>query len=507
MSSFIRSMLTDNETTTENGMKTYTTSEDNCTDFFFACGALRNQPEERILELFWSAFSSDPTIALQILFYSRDIRGGQGERKLFRTVLASLASKVAERENSQRVLSFLEANIHLIPHYGRWDDVLSMLGFDPMLDAFIAGFIKTNLKYGDALCAKWMPREKSSKKDIAKKLASLMGLSAKEYRKLLSSNTKVVENKMCAKEWADIEFGKVPSQAFLRYKKAFERHQAERFIQFNKDVAHGKEKVNAGTLHPHQVVESILEGRNVGRTYNYDTGEYEYSDDDMPVKNLVNCNLWSNLKEFYTTDEQILPIVDVSGSMCQGKPQAIHVSIALGIYLSERNNGPFKDFFITFDDNPAFVSLSDCESIIEKVYKTADAPWGGTTNLEKTFRTILCKAVKQDIPADDMPKKIIIFSDMEFNEAVNERWGAEFNYSALEMIEREYSNYGYEMPKIIFWNLASRQSNNPVRFDQEGTALVSGFSPSIMTSLLGGDDITPYSIMMKTLEKYSSIEF
>ena len=123
MSSFIRSMLTDNETTTENGMKTYTTSEDNCTDFFFACGALRNQPEERILELFWSAFSSDPTIALQILFYSRDIRGGQGERKLFRTVLASLASKVAERENSQRVLSFLEANIHLIPHYGRWDDV------------------------------------------------------------------------------------------------------------------------------------------------------------------------------------------------------------------------------------------------------------------------------------------------------------------------------------------------------------------------------------------------
>ena len=473
--SFIKSMLKDHETTTENGMKTYTTTENALTDFFFACGALRNAPNERIEELFEAALVEDPVVATRILFYSRDVRGGQGERKLFRVCLNHLKTL-----NNEKVISFLKENLHVIPHYGRWDDVLSLLEYNNELDQLIGNFIKQSLYYGDSLCAKWMPREKSSKKDLAKKLRNLLGLSAKDYRKLLSKNTQVVENKMCAREWAEINFAHVPSQAFLRYRKAFRRHQEERFEQFNKDVSEGKETVNAGTLHPHQVISKCL---------------------SHGVNRLEMNNLWNNLKEFYTTDERILPIVDVSASMNQGTPLAMHVSIALGLYISERNTGDFKNFFITFDDNPEFC-LADQECIVDKVIYTRNAPWGGSTNIEKTFEVILDKATYNRVNHKDMPSKIIIFSDMEFNEATSPYAAEDYNYSALEVIKQKYSNAGYEMPKIIFWNLASRNKNNPVRFDQEGTALVSGFSPSIMTAILGGKEFTPYSIMMDALEKY-----
>jgi len=475
--SFIKSMLAEHETATENGMKTYTTTENALTDFFFACGALRNQPEARVHELFSAALKEDPVIATRILFYSRDVRGGQGERRLFRVCLNHLKTS-----NNVHVIKFIQENLHVIPHYGRWDDVLCLLGHTNELDQLIGNFIKQSLYYGDALCAKWMPREKSSKKDLAIKLRSLMHLSAKDYRKLLSKNTQVVENQMCAKEWASINFSTVPSQAFLRYRKAFRRHQEDRFEKFNQDVAKGEAKVNAGTLHPHQVVEQIMNNHSVNV--------------------LEMNNLWNNLKEFYTTSEKILPIVDVSGSMDQGTPKAMHVSIALGLYIAERNNGSFKNFFITFDDYPQFM-LANQDCIVDKVRFTERTPWGGSTNLEKTFEVILNKAKSDDLAPKDMPSKIIIFSDMEFNQAVSGGWShEEYNYSALEMIHEQYQANGYEMPKIIFWNLASRQSNNPVRFDQEGTALVSGFSPSIMTSILGGKEFTPYSIMMDTLERY-----
>lgn len=473
--SFIKSMLKEHETKTENGMKTYTTTENALTDFFFACGALRNAPNERIEELFEAALKEDPVIATRILFYSRDVRGGQGERKLFRVCLNHLKTI-----NNAQVLNFIKENLHVIPHYGRWDDVLSLLNYNNELDQLIGNFIKQSLYYGDNLCAKWMPREKSAKKDLARKLRGLMRLSAKDYRKLLSKNTNVVENKMCAKEWADINFSHVPSQAFLRYRNAFRRHQEERFEQFNKDVSEGKETVNAGTLHPHQIISQCF---------------------SHSVNKLEMNNLWNNLKEFYTTDEKILPIVDVSASMNQGTPIAMHVSIALGLYISERNTGKFKNFFVTFDDNPEFC-LADQECIVDRVRYTGNAPWGGSTNLEKTFQVILDKAVHNMVNHKDMPSKIIIFSDMEFNEATSSYSSEEYDYSALKMIKSKYSKMGYEMPKIIFWNLASRNKNNPVRFDQEGTALVSGFSPSIMTAILGGKDFTPYSIMMDALEKY-----
>ncbi len=449
--------------TTQNGMTTNQTSLNNCIDMFFLAGASRNMSEEDIVKVFVAARSENPHAALRILFWARDIRGGAGERRFFNSIM-----KFLQTDNSFLFRELIE----LIPEYGYWKDILNY----PCEDVY--ELISTELINGNSLCAKWTPR----KGPFANSLRKYMGITPKEYRKLLVELTDVVETKMCAKDWSSIEYNKIPSRAFNKYLKAWKRNDEERFTQFLDDVNSGDSKINAAAIFPHTIVKSI-----------YSDGANEQ---------------WNNLPDYMKdSDERILPICDTSGSM-EGLP--MDVSIALGIYISERNKGIFKDAFITFSASPQMNYLKG--TLRDRVNQLHRADWGMNTDLYKSFKLILDSAVRDNISEDEMPTKVLILSDMEFDESQRDSWGDdlenEWNPTAMQMIEEMYTDAGYKMPGIIFWNLNGRVGNVPATSLNKNVGLVSGFSPSIMTAVLaGGDSFTPETILKEAIynKRYDAI--
>jgi hypothetical protein len=351
--------------------------------------------------------------------------------------------------------------------------------------------ITTALKRGDALCAKWMPRKGS----FAAKIRDFLNLSPKQYRKLLVGLTNVVETQMCAKEWDEINFEHVPSLAMSRYGMAFTKNAQDSFSKYVESLKKGEVKVNTGAIYPYDVTKALF-------------------------KNDAAEEQWKALPNFLEGNtEKILPLVDVSGSMsnvCGGNLTCMDVAISLGLYISERNEGPFKDHFLTFSSNPELQHLTG--DLKDRFNQMKRADWGMSTNLEKAYKLILDQAVKHNISQEEMPTQLLILSDMEFDQATDQReevfgWGEQsrdtWNPTAQEMVEKMFTDAGYKVPNIVYWNIQSRNGNVPVRFDQDGTALISGFSPSIMTSLLGGAEMNPQSIMMETIgkERYSRIKY
>ena len=464
---------------TENGMATNSTSLDSVVDLFYNIGAMRGPYKERLITTFSKAFYQDPTRAMKILFWARDVRGGAGERQVFRDIMKYLAKSHPEA---------LTKNLSLIPEYGRWDDLLTLVGTQLETEAFL--LIQGALASENGLCAKWMPR----KGPIASKLRNFMGNSPKQYRKTLVNLTKVVESQMCAKEWDQIEFSKLPSVAAARYQNAFVKNARDSYFKYLDSLLKGEAKINAGAVYPYDIVKSLKRGNEE-----------------------VSSEQWNALPNWMEgSDEMILPMVDVSGSMsavASGSTSCMDVAISLGLYISERNNGPFKDSILTFDSSPKLEVLSG--SLSERMMQLAYADWGMNTNLEAAFRLILEQAVKHNVSVDEMPDKILILSDMEFDQAtesLDRSWGRRndipaWNPTAQQMIEKMYAESGYKMPKIVYWNLQSRNGGVPVRFDADGTALISGFSPAIMQSVLGSEDFNPVSIMEKTImsERYEKV--
>jgi hypothetical protein len=462
---------------TENGMATNSSSLNVCVDLFFNIGAMRGQDKQRLIATFSKAFNEDPKRAMKLLFWARDVRGGAGERQVFKDILVYLA------ENHDLAL---KPNLHLIAEYGRWDDLLALVGTYLEKDAFT--LISDALIAENGLCAKWMPRKGA----VAEKLRKFTGMSPKQYRKSLVGLTNVVETKMCAKDWNSIEFGKLPSVASARYQKAFGKNAYESYSAYIQSLVKGEAKINAGAVYPYDVTKSLNHGNST-----------------------VANEQWKALPNYMEgANDMILPVVDVSGSMSSpaGSSKTVtcmDVAISLGLYISERNEGPFKDAFITFSSNPQLQVLSG--SLKDRYAQMSQSDWGMSTNLEATFKLILDQATKHKLSQDEMPNKILILSDMEFNSATGGGgWrndARSWNTTAQQMIEKMYSDAGYKMPQIVYWNIQSRNGGVPVSFDAQGTALVSGFSPAIMTSLLGGDIESPQQIMDKTIlsERYAPI--
>ena len=469
-------------TTTENGMTTNSSSLNACVDLFFTIGAMRGQEKERLLRNFSLAYHEDPTRTMKILFWARDVREGAGERQIFKDIIVHLA------ENHD--LS-LRPNLSLIPFFGRWDDLLALEG--TLLESEVFSLIAEALSAGDKLCAKWMPR----KGKTSVKLRNFMKLNPKSYRKLLVGLTEVVETKMCAGDWDSIEFGKIPSLAAARYQKSFWKNAKDQYSAYVEALKSGTAKINAGAVYPYDVTKSLTFG-------------------DPDVANAQ----WKSLPNYMEgSKEMILPVVDVSGSMCSsagGNPNltCMDVSISLGLYISERNEGPFKDSIITFSGEPELEILKG--DLKQRFGQLQRANWAMNTDLQKVFELILDQAKKNNVPESEMPTKILILSDMEFDEAVNStpRWGvvkeevSKWNPTAQEMISTMYKEAGYELPSIIYWNIQSRGKNIPVSFNETGTALVSGFSPSILKSLLKGVIVSPQQIMDETImtERYEQIK-
>jgi len=466
MSTFANAVM-NQEARTENGMKARKSTANAVVDLFYKIGSMRGQD---ITAPFTAAFVQNKDLALRIAAWVRDIRGGSGERETFRNIL-----RLLDQTDPEACFALMNK----VPELGRWDDLLVITNKELRDHAF--AMIKRALTDGNGLCAKWMPR----KGPVAIELRNAFGWTPKFYRKRLVELTNVVETAMCSGKWDGINFSHVPSVASSRYKKAFNRH-TPKYGEYVAALVKGEDKtvkVNANAIFPHDAIKGRL------NTYNMKFDATELA--------LIEAQ-WNALPN-YVGDKNIMPIVDVSGSMyCPaGKNQnlqCIDVAVSLGLYLADKNKGKFHGTFLTFSDRPNLVTLRG--NINNKLSQLVRADWGGSTNLHASLDKILDVAVKGKVDQSEMPEMLLVLSDMQFNFCVR------YDDSAMEMIERKYAAAGYEVPKIVFWNLNSHD-NVPVKADKTGVALVSGFSPSILPALLSGntEQFTPEGIMLETIMK------
>lgn len=450
---------------TENGMKAFASTLSKNVDLFFKIGASRGK---NILANFEAAYQENRESALRISQWTRDVRGGAGERELFRQILRYLE---VNHKND-----LLETNLlNKVPELGRWDDLLVFETNDVKQKAF--SIIFDALENNNGLAAKWMPR----KGPIAAELREFFGWSPKFYRKRLVELTKVVETQMCAKQWDSINFSHVPSLAMTRYTKAFNKNASESFAEYKAKLEKGDSsvKINASAVYPYDIIRNLRHSKDI----------------------TISNEQWNALPN-YIGDASILPLVDVSGSMDDmvgggTNVTCMDVAVSLGLYCSDKNTGPFKDLFLTFSEKPKFVHLKG--KLSEKMNQMIKSDWGFNTNLHAAFDEILRVATSNNLPSKDMPNMLLILSDMQFDRCVD------FDDSVMQMIQRKYKSAGYEVPNVVFWNLRDA-GNVPVKFDARGAALVSGFSPSIMKSVLAADTevLTPEGVMLSTInnERY-----
>lgn len=467
MNTFAEAMTSPDFTETTNGMPALTHTGESIVNLFYSIGASRNALEKVTLE-FFRAFGDNPTLAARTLMWARDIRGGAGERKVFRHLMLEL-EKVD--------ITSCKKMIPLIPEYGRWDDLLIFTKKESIDVAFAT--IAEGLKERNGLCAKWMPR----KGVTAVHLRKFLGLTPRDYRKLLVNLTNVVEQKMCAQDWKSIEYSKLPSMAAKIYMNAFNKHDPSGYGAYKNALTNGAAKINAGAIFPHDVLRGIANG-------------------DITVATAQ----WEALPNYLGDNSKILAVVDTSGSMTSAYAQAssgltvADVAWALGLYIADKQKGPFNGFFCTFNAIPEFIKLTG--SLATKMNQISRAAWGGNTNLEAVFTKLLQESIKHEVAPEDMPSMILILSDMQFDGCVREP-----SESAINMIRNNYENAGYKIPKVVFWNLEAFYGNVPVSHSESGVALVSGFSPAILTKLMKAEDFTPMSIVLDTLnsDRYNQI--
>lgn len=478
-----------NFSTTENGAITHATSTSNCTDFFATGGALRSRDDKDALEVFTRAFSENRTIAVRLAFMFRDIRGGQGQRKPFRAQLKWLADTYPKETRNI---------LHFVAEYGRWDDLYALI--DTSLKADVLNLlhdqIAEDLRNKEAglpvsLLGKWLKRINTSSNEsvrIAQITRKHFGWTEKTYRKTcseLNEYLNVVENKMTSNRWGEIEYDKVPGQCLMKSRKAFARHDETRYQQFVELAQAGEIKVNAKTLYPYQVVSKILGGRNA----------ISVAEAEMYWKNLAN----------FSVDPNAIVVADVSGSMT-GMPMDVCISLAL--YFSERAKGPYYNKFITFSKKPTLQEVKG-DNIVDRVNSLHNAAWDMNTDLAAVFQLVLDTAVNHKIAQDDMVKTLYIISDMEFDSCVGN--GTESRIETFyQMMQGRFALAGYTIPKLVFWNVDARTSNNfPVMKNTPNTCMISGFSPSVLQYLDAGELPTTEEMMMTvvTSERYNKIQF
>lgn len=477
MNEFLHAMKSNfNYGLTENGGIKHKTTMNNVLDMFAMGGSMRKRSDEDVILMFKKAYHEDPTLALRCLFYLRDIRGGQGERRFFRVVLKWLAT-----ENTAEVRNL----IPWISEYGRYDDLFEL--FDTPCEKYMIKYVYDVLDDDkDHLIYKWMPSINTSSKDTrarGRKFAEAFGLSERSYRKMLSDGRKachLVETLMSQNQWDQIAFDKLPSRAGLLYKNAFMRREEtrERYAAF---MSNKETKVNASILTPVEIAHQIF--------------HYRYGNKPSTTERQAWQKYWDNLKDYYGgREEPGIAVVDVSGSM-MGTP--LEAAVSMGAYIAERGKGPFQNHFITFSGAPELVEFEGAD-IFDKFQRASNADWGQNTNIEAVFDLLLNTAIYNHTRPEDMPKTLYIFSDMEFDRAMccgrvsHDRWGC-YNTldrngidTVIEAQARKWAARGYKIPRLIFWNLDARHDNIPAIGD--GFSYVSGFSMNMVECVLSGKD-------------------
>lgn len=486
---------------TENGATTRISTMSDLYDMFALGGAYRTRSDEDCIVLFKKAYKESPVYALKCLFYLRDVRGGQGERRFFRVCLKWLANYDTEA---------VIRNISHVAEFGRYDDLYCLVGTKAEKAAF--DFIKKQLMLDmecktPSLLAKWLKSENTSSLEsvkLARVTRQYLGMTARQYRKTLSvlrAKINVLERLMSAGKWDQIEFDKIPSKAGLIYKNAFARHDVERMkvnpqaVSYEAFAKDENTTVNAKALYPYEVVQKASDAMG-GFSYWGRSKDVALDDTDRLMVN----KYWANLKDYFDgATLNALPVVDTSGSMW-GTP--INVAISLGLYCAERNKGPFADHYISFSSRPQLIRTEGVD-FCDKVKRIYETNLCENTNIEATFDLILNTAIENNLSSDELPENIIIISDMEFDAARD--WRSEPKETLMEGIERKWNKTGYKMPKLIFWNVNARNNRIPMR-DKDGITFVSGASPVIYEMIMSGKSSMDLMIDKLGSERYAVIK-
>ncbi len=470
-------------TRTENGAVALSTTRDARLDFFSTVGSLREADENRICTLFAESYSQDALFTMKILFYARDIRGGLGERKTFRTLL-----RYAADHHPQAV----KPNLDLVGVFGRYDDLYALIGTgleEEMWAAMKGQFEEDleNLRQGNAisLLAKWIKTADSSSgktRRLGILTAQKLGYPVYEFKRLVRSMRKqigIVESLMAAGRWDEITYSAVPSRAMKIYRKAFQRHDSEGFAAYLGSVEKGEAKIHADALYPYDIVGEYMRGKGEDRALEAQ---------------------WKALPDYVKQGSNVLVMADTSGSMtcAGGRPMAS--SVGLAIYFAERNAGAYHNMFMTFSASPSIIELRG-ETLYQKVQNTMKAPWGNNTNLRAAFEQVLNIAVNARISQEEMPKAIVVVSDMEIDHCGDREW------SFYDNMEDRFRRAGYQIPNIVFWNVNSRNDIFHADKSRRGVQLASGQSVTVFKQILECLDSTPVEAMEKTIgaERYSCV--
>ncbi|MBR4040049.1 MAG: DUF2828 family protein [Clostridia bacterium] len=487
--SFIDQMKTEfNLTSTLNGAVTHATSGDACLDLFAVAGGMRYRKKQDQIRLFDRAYIENPELAMKLLFHLRDIRGGMGERTLFRTLLRHVASVWPESARK---------NVRYIAKYGRWDDVLCLMDtpaqeeairvIRDQLDKDMESLRRREAGEKDApisLLAKWLPSINTSSRKTraqAQKLVSALGMEAKPYRQMLSAlraHIALTERYLTKKQAGKISYEAVPAGAMLKYRAAFNRQDGGRYRRYLKDVLQSKTKMHADTLFPYEILRPYFKG-------------WSWSPENIPGEKTLEA-LWASMS-CEIGSQNALSVIDTSGSMyCGNGIKPALISQAMGLYCAERCKGPFHNLFITFSSWPTLMEIKG-KTLAKKLRYLSTAPWGGSTDLEKVFDLILQTAVKANAAQDEMPQVLYIFSDMEFNCAIQRP-----DETIYENARLSFERAGYQLPAVVFHNVNSWQMQTPVQAHTKGAALTSGASVQSLKEPFDGN-ITPMSHMLRVL--------
>lgn len=478
-------------TTTENGANTYNTSDSKLVDLFFMLSASRDKENELVFHLIDEAFNEDDLLTLKMIFWCRD-RERQGERTLFRNIIHYMALY-----DGIKYPELIRKNIKNIPVFGRWDDLFVLL--DTPLESNMIKFIKNQLirdlkSDNPSLLAKWMPSENTSSlktRALCTKLRKKFGWSRKYYTDritLLRKKIDIVENKLRERNYSEIDYSKLPSMAMFKYKSAFKRNDEERYNEYLKEVSESKQKMNTSTLKPIDLVRRALT-----------------IDDESQDRDYLNT-AWEQLPDYFNgATVNDIAVVDVSGSMTCPNSTPLYTAISLGLYLADKTSGPFSGHVLTFSSVPELIEVKG-KDFIQKVKNIRNMDWGNNTDIEAVFDTILEVAVCNGLKQEEIPERIFIISDMEFDIAMSPF--AIFNYPGtndkektvlFEKIKYKFEVSGYKMPLLVFWNVASHNNNVPMKMTEEGVQLVSGSNPSLFKAVLEGKFLSSYDLMLSVL--------
>ena len=481
---------------TENLAPARATTGNNLIDLFAVIGAMRERPEADIISMWENAYRESPELAVRMIFYAGDIRGiGLGERRTFRILIKHLANTHP---------SVMRKNIVNIPYYNRWDSLYELIATPCEPDMWTIVRMQWledfgNMKHNKpiSLMAKWLASVNASSKKtcmLGRKTARELHLSESLYRRALSqlrAYLKVVEKSMSAQEWATIEYSAVPSYAMKNYSKAFARHDGDRFSNYKESL---EQKIADGTISQKDIKSATLFPYDLVRKYIDNDSEFWFRGSYIGRYDTITEAQWKALPDYLDEEANVVVMADVSGSMYSPNYQPISASLSLALYFASRNKGIYHNKYMTFTDRPSFLTINENASLHDQLVQAWSAGVGYSTNLERAFTYILDTAIENNVKSEDMPKALVVVSDMEIDPFFR---GYQLDF--LEEMTRRFRNAGYSMPKVLFWNVEGRNSTFHAKYTNPNAVFASGYSASAFTSIIKGINKTAYEVMYDTL--------